>query len=68
MLNGRNKLFRIAGLVAVSVSGVLFQGNCSVGIEALAVGLQAAAASLASNQPEDNDINFGDWLAGELRD
>jgi hypothetical protein len=68
MLNGRNRIIRRVSLVAVSASGLVFQGSCSLGIEALAAGLQAAAASIAANQPEDNDINFGDWLAGELRD
>jgi hypothetical protein len=46
-------------------AGTLMAGSCSPELQALAVGLQAAADEF-DRQNTDDDISFGDWLADEL--
>ena len=66
MMNKRNVSRKLAMIAATAGLGVLLQGNCNIGLQALAVGLQAAAGTLTQLQPEDNGISFNDWLASEL--
>lgn len=63
----RNQRVRI-GLLGLASGGVALQASCTAAeIQALAVGLQAVAGTLAQDQQED-DISFGDWLANEFND
>ena len=52
----------MAGLCA---AGLLLGGSCRADLEAIAVGLDAAARHMDDN---DDEISFSDWLRDELND
>lgn len=55
-------------VVGISASGMLFASSCgSIELEAIVVGIDAAARHISDGQKAD-DISFGDWLLSELGD
>ena len=67
MRNLWRKRIRRGLLVVVGAGGLVLGSNCGAGIEAVTVGLSAAARTLDQNQ-HDDDISLGDWLADEFKD
>ncbi len=67
MRNLWRKRIRRGLLVVVGAGGVVLGSNCGVGLEAITVGLSAAARTLDQDQ-HDDDISLGDWLADEFKD
>ena len=67
MRNLWRKRIRRGLLVVVGAGGMVLGSNCGVGLEAITVGLNAAARTLDQDQ-HDDDISLGDWLADEFKD
>jgi hypothetical protein len=55
--------------IVACASGTLLAASCSAdSLQALSVGVDAAAGYLNAQPDADDDISFGDWLADELKD
>ncbi|MCH8150602.1 MAG: hypothetical protein IH987_21945 [Planctomycetes bacterium] len=61
------KRIRRGLLIVVGAGGLVLGSNCGVGLEAITVGLNAAAQTLNQHQSDD-DISLGNWLVDEFKD
>ena len=64
--SGARNLLKTAA--CLSAAGTLLGASCGTKeLDALIVGIEAAAAQL-DRSDRDDDVNFGDWLLSELND
>lgn len=71
MITKRTKRCWIANLAIAASAGVMFEMNCSTtDLRVLMAGLEAVSRTLEGAETEDdsNEVNFGDYLIGELND